>query len=316
MSTLARVVVSAGLIEGPGADLDGPVAEGRFLVTRRPQGTHLASNWEFPGGKIELGESPEQALVRELQEELGVVVQVGEIFAVGHHLYPERAKEVVLLVFRCRIVSGDPQPLEAEELIWASADELMRLGFPPADQPVLRRLSKALYGQSQRSLKIALPHAGSTRALGRAVGAVVGPGDVLALQGTLGAGKTTLTQGLAVGVDVPEGVYVNSPTFTLIQSYEGGRCPIHHMDFYRLSEPEEAMGLGVEDYLSGAGIVVMEWPDRLGVSLPKQTLTIELTEEGEGRVATLSGLDPRAREIMSRVALAAASIAEAPEPGE
>ncbi len=127
-----RILVAAGLIRGAQAD--------RYLLRRRLKGSHLAGSWEFPGGKVELGESPPDALVRELREELGVEVRVGEIFAVGHHVYPER--EVVLLVYECELVAGEPQALEVADFAWFTAAEVCALDLPPADRPVVERLRR------------------------------------------------------------------------------------------------------------------------------------------------------------------------------
>lgn len=98
---------------------------------------------------------------------------------------------------------------------------------------------------------------------------IVRPGDVLALEGDLGAGKTTFTQGFARALGV-EG-QVNSPTFTLIKEYEG-RLPVYHMDLYRLDGPEEAWELGLEEYFDGDGVCIVEWPDRLGDTLPEDVI--------------------------------------------
>lgn len=97
------------------------------------------------------------------------------------------------------------------------------------------------------------------------------PSDVLALVGDLGAGKTTFTQGLAVGLGVNE--RVNSPTFTIIKEYEG-RIPLYHMDVYRLGGSED---LGFEEYFHGDGVTVVEWPSRIEEILPEQLLWIEIT---------------------------------------
>ncbi|MFZ4736475.1 MAG: (deoxy)nucleoside triphosphate pyrophosphohydrolase [Bradymonadia bacterium] len=127
-----RLLVVAGLIEGE--------VPGRFLVSRRPSGTHLAGHWEFPGGKLEAGEAPADALVRELKEELDIDVVVGDPYAVGHHVYEER--EIVLLVLHCRHVGGTPKPLGVAELAWLEAREIIALDLPPADRPVIERLRR------------------------------------------------------------------------------------------------------------------------------------------------------------------------------
>lgn len=91
------------------------------------------------------------------------------------------------------------------------------------------------------------------------------PGAVLALIGDLGAGKTCFVQGLAEGLKVSGPV--NSPTYTLVNEYEG-RLPLYHMDVYRLNDPEEALDFGLNEYLYGRGVTVIEWADRLGDVLP------------------------------------------------
>ncbi len=131
-----RVVVAAGLVRGR---VGTPEAQ-RVLVSRRPAGAHLADWWEFPGGKLEPGEAPERALGRELVEELGIEVAVGDIFAVGHHVYDTR--EVLLLVYECRLVGGDPECREVAEFRWLTVDELLELPLPPADAPVVDRLRR------------------------------------------------------------------------------------------------------------------------------------------------------------------------------
>ena len=133
---MKRVVVAAGLIRGR---VDGPRAD-RYLVSKRPGGTHLAHSWEFPGGKIEPGESPPTALAREITEELGVEVAVGDIFAVGHHVYAE--KEVILLVYDARLIAGRPQCLGVADFAWLTAGEIVDLPLPPADVPVVERLKR------------------------------------------------------------------------------------------------------------------------------------------------------------------------------
>ncbi|WP_054950888.1 tRNA (adenosine(37)-N6)-threonylcarbamoyltransferase complex ATPase subunit type 1 TsaE [Numidum massiliense] len=109
--------------------------------------------------------------------------------------------------------------------------------------------------------------------------AIVQPGDVLALTGHLGAGKTTFTQGFATALGVTE--QVNSPTFTLIKEYEG-RLPFYHMDLYRLSAEEEALELGIEEYFCGDGVSVVEWPERLGDYLPDDALHIHFAVKVDG----------------------------------
>lgn len=133
---MKRIVVSAGLIRGR----LGSAEADRYLISRRPEGTHLARWWEFPGGKVEPGEAPDATLARELREELGIEVEVGDIFAVGHHVYPGR--EVILLVYDARLVAGEPACLEVAEFKWVTAGELVEIPLPPADVPVVDRLER------------------------------------------------------------------------------------------------------------------------------------------------------------------------------
>ena len=113
---------------------------GRFLLTRRLKGTHLADLWEFPGGKCEPGETHEGCLARELQEELGVASIVGEEILVTEHAYPERT---VRLHFRRCDLRGEPQPLLGQAMRWASRDELKTIDFPPADRELIALLTSS-----------------------------------------------------------------------------------------------------------------------------------------------------------------------------
>lgn len=111
------------------------------------------------------------------------------------------------------------------------------------------------------------------------------PGAILALDGDLGAGKTRLSQALAQYLDVPG--LVNSPTFTIIKEYEGGRLPLYHMDVYRLSL-EEADDLGLDEYFYGEGVTIVEWASRIEPILPDDRLSIYIRDlGGEERVLEL-----------------------------
>ena len=114
--------------------------DGRYLITRRLEGTHLAGLWEFPGGKTLSGEKPEDALRRELQEELGVEAEVGELIETVDWTYPE--KSVRLLFFRCAL-RGEPCPQERQEMLWVEAGELSKYQFPAADLRLIERLARA-----------------------------------------------------------------------------------------------------------------------------------------------------------------------------
>ena len=111
------------------------VEQGRVLVTQRPHGSHLAGAWEFPGGKVEDDEDPRDALARELREELGIEAEAGPIVEVAFHRYD--TKSVLILFYRTRRVSGEPQAVQVAALRWCDAAALGTLSFPPADASVL-----------------------------------------------------------------------------------------------------------------------------------------------------------------------------------
>lgn len=117
--------------------------------------------------------------------------------------------------------------------------------------------------------------------LGGRMAQLLQPGDFLALDGDLGAGKTLFTQGLAQGLEVVE--EISSPTFTIIHEYESGRLPLYHMDVYRIKHPEEMYDLGYEEYFYGNGITVVEWAQLIAELLPEEYLGIEIAIVPEGR---------------------------------
>lgn len=116
---------------------------------------------------------------------------------------------------------------------------------------------------------------GETRALGRKLGGAASAGDVYTLTGDLGVGKTVFTQGMAEGLGITE--TVSSPTFTIVQVYEGGRLPFYHFDVYRIGEVEEMDEIGYEDYFYGDGVCMIEWAKLIGEILPerRKEVTIE-----------------------------------------
>ncbi|HEV2696126.1 MAG TPA: 8-oxo-dGTP diphosphatase MutT [Verrucomicrobiae bacterium] len=112
--------------------------EGRLLITQRHAGAHLGGLWEFPGGKREAGETFEACLVREIREELGVEIFVGELFEEVRHDYPE--KSVYLKFFLCRLISGEPQALDCAAVAWIDKAGLATYEFPAADAQLLEKL--------------------------------------------------------------------------------------------------------------------------------------------------------------------------------
>jgi tRNA threonylcarbamoyladenosine biosynthesis protein TsaE len=121
-----------------------------------------------------------------------------------------------------------------------------------------------------------LPSLDATRQLGHALGELLFPGAVVGLSGPLGAGKTHLVRFIAEGLGVADSRVVSSPTFVLIQEYEG-RLPIYHFDVYRLKTADEFENLGVFEYFEGNGVCLIEWADRVAHVLPERRLDIELT---------------------------------------
>lgn len=102
-------------------------------------------------------------------------------------------------------------------------------------------------------------------------------GDVIAMTGDLGAGKTSLVQGIVKEAGVSRKNYVNSPTFTILNIYEGGKFPIYHFDWYRLSSEGEAYDIGVEEYLNGKGICLIEWAEKFPKLLPERAIWVKMS---------------------------------------
>ncbi len=121
--------------------------EGRYLACLRPDGKHLGGYWEFPGGKVDPGESPQTALIRELAEELAVRVEVGRPMAPVLWNYGD--KRIRLLAFHCRIVSGEAQALEHEEIRWCRPEKFGELRWAEADIPILGEILRISGYESQ-----------------------------------------------------------------------------------------------------------------------------------------------------------------------
>ena len=126
-----------------------------------------------------------------------------------------------------------------------------------------------------------------TRRLGLEIARACEPGDIIALIGDLGTGKTALTKYIAEGLGVTEDVI--SPTFTIVKEYRSGRLPLFHFDVYRLSSGEELLDIGAEDYLEGKGVSVIEWADIVADVLPEDALivSLEYAEGGNARTASV-----------------------------
>jgi len=116
-----------------------------------------------------------------------------------------------------------------------------------------------------------------TQKLGERIGAALRKGDVVCVHGDLGAGKTCLIQGIALGLGVDPETYVRSPTFC-IHAIHQGKLTLHHFDLYRLSGPEEMDALDLEEYFGRDGVAAVEWPERLGSALPRERMEIFIEE--------------------------------------
>ncbi|WP_172328318.1 tRNA (adenosine(37)-N6)-threonylcarbamoyltransferase complex ATPase subunit type 1 TsaE [Mangrovicoccus sp. HB161399] len=146
------------------------------------------------------------------------------------------------------------------------------------------------------SLRLRLSTPGDTEALARRLAPLLGAGDVLALSGPIGAGKSVFARALVKHLLAAEGLDedVPSPTFTLVQSYQAGALEIWHCDLYRLTHADEVLELGLDAAFDEA-LCLVEWPDRLGDDLPASALSLELAPDasGDARSLTLAWSDPR-----------------------
>jgi tRNA threonylcarbamoyladenosine biosynthesis protein TsaE len=151
--------------------------------------------------------------------------------------------------------------------------------------------------QKNSELQIITCSANETSALGRSIGAKLMEGDILALSGELGTGKTCFTGGLARGLGVDENYQITSPTFTLINEYPA-RFKLCHFDVYRLNGYADLDDLGYEEYLSGKNVVVIEWAEKIASIIPRTAIFInfEYIDENKRKI-TVKGLPDRLKDI-------------------
>ena len=116
-----------------------------------------------------------------------------------------------------------------------------------------------------------------TRRFARDLGKRAKAGQVFALIGDLGVGKTVFTQGFAEGLEISE--WINSPTFTIVQEYVDGRLPFYHFDVYRIGDPEEMYEVGFDDYVYGEGVSLIEWANRIEEILPEDVITVRIDKD-------------------------------------
>ena len=128
-----------------------------------------------------------------------------------------------------------------------------------------------------------------TERAGAELAATLPPGTIIAYTGDLGAGKTAFTRGLAQGLGVPG--RVTSPTFTIVNEYEGGRLPLFHFDMYRLGSSDELFDIGWEDYLSRGGVCAVEWSENIADALDPDTIRVDIRqgEHPQQRIITITG---------------------------
>ncbi len=136
---------------------------------------------------------------------------------------------------------------------------------------------------------ITVDNPAATADFGRSLGRRLAAGDVVCLAGDLGAGKTLLAQGIAAGLGVIDDV--TSPTFTILQVYDGGRLPLNHFDLYRLESAAELDDIGFAEYTGGEGVAVIEWADKFAAAMPDERLWIEI-RDGVGPSERLLALTP------------------------
>ena len=146
-----------------------------------------------------------------------------------------------------------------------------------------------------------LPDEAATRALGASLAPAMEAGLTIYLRGDLGAGKTTFVRGLLEALG--HSGAVRSPTYTLVEPYVVSNLNLYHFDFYRFTDPEEFLDAGLEEYFSGDGVCLVEWPDLAAPFVPPADLEIRLEPQGDGRHASLVALTDRGRTCLSRTAL-------------
>ncbi len=157
-----------------------------------------------------------------------------------------------------------------------------------------------LFWNSGCRMEIYLPESAATEKLGNLLGRLAWDGCVFCLSGSLGAGKTLMSRGVAVALGAaPEDV--SSPTFALMNIYQGRKLEIRHFDFYRLNRPEELEDIGFSEYVGSGGVNLIEWAELFPAYLPEAYLAINLSYEGAGRRAVLTAHGQAYEELLKEV---------------
>ncbi len=153
---------------------------------------------------------------------------------------------------------------------------------------------------SDPTLVLVSHSAEQTQRFGEQLGELACAGDLFFLEGELGAGKTCLVQGLGRGLGITE--EINSPTFILANEHRGGRLTLFHLDVYRVRNAAEALGIGLDDYLSGDGVCVIEWAEKIRAALPDERLWITLRHiDEETRELKLGATGERYIELLNEI---------------
>ena len=153
-------------------------------------------------------------------------------------------------------------------------------------------------GMAEKVVTFHTESAGETERLGERIGSALEPGIVVALTGDLGAGKTTLTKGIARGLGVSD--LIHSPTFTLIHEHKG-RLPLYHFDLYRLDSPEQLDDLGYEDYFYSDGVSIVEWSEKAQELLPPDHLEIRITGDDDQRTFGMRATGPDSEHVLAGI---------------
>ena len=151
-------------------------------------------------------------------------------------------------------------------------------------------------------MEIILKGLKETEEFGIKLGSLLKRGDILCLNGDLGAGKTTMTKSIGLGLGVEE--YITSPTFALINEYRG-RLPVYHFDVYRLENADELYDLGFDDYFYGNGVCVIEWADKIQRMIPKDRTVVDIEKgnEDDERLLKISGYGKRYEELIKELSI-------------
>lgn len=149
-------------------------------------------------------------------------------------------------------------------------------------------------------MELFLPTAAETEKLGKILGSLAKDGDVFCLSGDLGAGKTSMSKGIAAALGVPE-EEVNSPTFAIMNVYQGSSMEVRHFDLYRLNRPEELEDIGFDEYCGGSGVTLIEWAELFAEQLPEEYLQINILHHENGRRVILSAKGSRYEKLIEGV---------------